>query len=142
MNALAGGLAALLLGVAGCGTEAGGGGTSGGSAPGEPATSLTVVVYPNGMGKEPSHETTIECDPVGGTNPLTAESCVQLAAHPESLEPVPPDTACTMIYGGPEEAHVYGTFQGEEVDATFSRSNGCEIARWDSLEPLFKVVVD
>ncbi len=47
-----------------------------------------------------------------------------------------------MIYGGPEEAHVYGTFQGEEVDATFNRGNGCEIERWDSLAPLFKVVVD
>jgi hypothetical protein len=47
-----------------------------------------------------------------------------------------------MIFGGPEEAKVYGTYDGEEVDATFNRTNGCEIARWDSLEPLFKVVVD
>ena len=37
---------------------------------------------------------------------------------------------------------MYGTFQGEAVDATFNRTNGCEITRWDSLEPMFKVVVD
>ncbi len=50
--------------------------------------------------------------------------------------------ACTMIFGGPEQARVYGTFEGEEIDAEFSKANGCELARWESLEPLFKVVVD
>ncbi len=143
MNAAAAGLAALLFGIAGCGTEAGETGTGSAPAPpGESATSLTVVVSPTGAGNGPSHTTTLQCDPVGGNNPLSEESCAQLAAHPEALEPIPEDTMCTMIYGGPEEAHVYGTFQGEPVDARFERTNGCEVARWDSLEPLFKVVVE
>jgi hypothetical protein len=37
---------------------------------------------------------------------------------------------CTQIYGGPEEAEVVGTLNGEQVNATFSRQNGCEIDRW------------
>ena len=46
--------------------------------------------------------------------------------------PVPADQMCTQIYGGPETATVRGTWQGERVDASFSRQNGCEIARWDA----------
>ena len=139
MNAAAGGFIALLLAVGGCGTqESGSSSSESGSAP---ATSLTVVVYPSGLGK-PSVETTLECDPVGGSNPLSKEACDQLAVHPDAFEPIPADAACTMQAGGPEVAHVYGTFQGEAVDATFNRTNGCEITRWDSLEPMFKVVVD
>lgn len=46
------------------------------------------------------------------------------------------DVACTQIYGGPETATVTGELDGEEVDATFSRSDGCEIARWDVAAPL------
>jgi hypothetical protein len=52
------------------------------------------------------------------------------------FEPTPGDTACTQQYGGPEKATVTGTFRGEEVDATFSRENGCEIARWQDASEL------
>ena len=107
----------------------------------DPGAPLTVVGSPTGEGKGPSQTTTLECDPVGGNHPLPEDSCARLAVMPQSFEPVPEDTMCTMIFGGPEQAHVYGTFQGEPVDARFERSNGCELARWDSLEPLFKVVV-
>jgi Subtilisin inhibitor-like len=142
----AGAFAALVLAVGGCGSMAGGidtSSTSSGSATvaGPPATSLTVDVYLSGKDKGLTQSTTLECDPVGGTNPLSEESCRQLAANPESLDPVPEDAACTQEYGGPDEAHLYGTVQGEPVDAWFSKANGCEIARWSSLEPMFKVVV-
>ena len=42
------------------------------------------------------------------------------------------DIACTQIFGGPEEATIKGTIRGEPVDATFTRTDGCEIARWDA----------
>ena len=47
------------------------------------------------------------------------------------LRPVPPDVACTEIYGGPATARVRGTLAGHRVDARFDRTNGCEIARWN-----------
>ena len=50
---------------------------------------------------------------------------------------MPKDVACTEIYGGPQEADVRGTFRGRPVDAHFSRTNGCEIERWDTVQFLF-----
>lgn len=46
---------------------------------------------------------------------------------------------CTQIYGGPEEAEVAGTFEGAQVQAIFSRQNGCEIDRWDRLAAVFRL---
>ena len=60
-------------------------------------------------------------------------------SDPEMLAPVPPNTACTMIYGGPEEATVVGVVHGEEVDAAFSRSDGCELDRWDQHAALLQL---
>ena len=48
------------------------------------------------------------------------------------LAPTPDDTACTQIFGGPETATIKGTIRGDAVDATFSRTDGCEIERWDT----------
>jgi len=140
MRALA--AAALVLALAGCGeTQSGTTGSAGGAdSTAAPATSLTVTVMPNGT-EAATMEYTLECDPAGGTHPLAEDSCAALDAHPEALEPVPPDTACTMIFGGPDKATIVGTYKGEDVNAEFNRGNGCEIERWDALAPMFKIVV-
>lgn len=52
------------------------------------------------------------------------------------FEPVPANTACAEIYGGPATARVVGTLEGKPVDATFNRINACEMARWDRVEAL------
>jgi len=49
---------------------------------------------------------------------------------------------CTEIYGGPAVAEILGTFDGTEVNATFARSDGCEIALWDRHQFLFPVEPD
>ena len=102
------------------------------------ATDLTITVWPQGEGG-PSNEWTLRCDPIGGTLPNADEACAKLTA--EMLEPLPPDTICTQIYGGPQTARVHGTFEGREVDARFGRSNGCEIHRWDVASFLFPVKI-
>jgi hypothetical protein len=56
--------------------------------------------------------------------------------EPRDFYPVPDNVACTDIFGGPETARITGTLRGERVSATFSRSNGCEIHRWDTVAPL------
>ncbi len=62
-------------------------------------------------------------------------------AWPPPTSPEPKgDVACTQISGGPETATIKGTLRGEPIDASFSRSDGCEIARWDKLKPLFDQV--
>ncbi len=81
----------------------------------------------------------LTCDPAGGTHPQAEEACAALASDPEALEPVPTESACTLIYGGPEQADVVGTLDGEEISATFNRSGGCEIDRWDRMAAVLQV---
>jgi hypothetical protein len=83
-------------------------------------TDLTVTVRPRGH-DGPVRRRHIECD-----------ACPRLAhLSPAMLEPVPAGTACAQIYGGPATARVEGTLHGNRVDATFERSDGCQIERWD-----------
>jgi hypothetical protein len=51
--------------------------------------------------------------------------------------PTPAQTACTQIYGGPQEAFVSGRFRGRLIHSSFNRRNGCEIDRWNRVAFLF-----
>ena len=106
--------------------------TSAPAASGE--TDLTVVVD-DGSGNKQTWRLT--CDPPGGDHPDPAAACTALATNGESaLPPVPKDRMCTQIYGGPEKATVKGTWNGKPVNATFSKTNGCEVGRWQALAGL------
>jgi hypothetical protein len=82
----------------------------------------------------------LTCEPAGGDHPRAGEACDRLAAvETDGADPFAepaPDEMCTFIYGGPQTAGVVGTWNGTTVDATFSRANGCEISRWDAIEPV------
>ncbi|MFE0640443.1 SSI family serine proteinase inhibitor [Streptomyces sp. NPDC058877] len=105
---------------------------------------LTVVVEKSG---NPQADGTFEVtcgDRAEGNHPAAADACKRLGqlarerANP--FLPVPRDQICSQAYGGPVVAHVTGTWQGSKVDARFSRANGCEINRWENLEPLLPLV--
>jgi hypothetical protein len=49
--------------------------------------------------------------------------------------PLSKNLVCTEIYGGPQRARVVGTMDGKHVWATFTRTNGCEISRWQRIAP-------
>jgi hypothetical protein len=128
----------IALLAAACGSDPGDGGSAGGGdtesnegRPG-PAIEVTITLWPEGRGG-PSREATLTCEPATGTHPDPERACALLTGDLQALEPVPPDAACTMIFGGPEEAEIAGVVNGEEVHATFSRTNGCELDRWDRL---------
>lgn len=115
---------ALLLAVSGC--------NNGEPDPAGPANLLTITVIAD-EGASPV-EKHLECDPPGGDHPNPAEACKKIAAAgPKVFDPVPKDQACTMIFGGPQTATVDGFYLGDEIHAEFSRSNGCEIDRWEKL---------
>ena len=93
-------------------------------------TSLRVAV--RASPGAPTRVTTLRCDPPGGTVTQPARACRRLLAAGRGIfAPTPPGTACTMIYGGPQEALVTGTLGGVKVWARFRRRDGCEIARWN-----------
>jgi hypothetical protein len=100
------------------------------------ATALTITVVADEGADPQTYELT--CDPSGGDHPQAAQACKALdAAGAKVFDPVPKDQVCTDIYGGPQTATVKGTYEGDQVDATFSRTNGCEIDRWEQLGTTF-----
>lgn len=123
-------VAATALLLAGCGTTGSGGDVTAAPSPDTAgATDLTVVVK-GGRGED-EQTFHLTCDPPGGDHPHPAAACRMLDELDAPFAPVPADAMCTEIYGGPQTARVTGTFRGEQVDAAFKRTNGCEIARWD-----------
>ena len=121
--------------MSGCGAFGESSDSGSGSATTASATDLVITVWPQGQGR--SRKWTLSCDPVGGTLPRAANACSRLTI--EALRPLPRDTVCTQVYGGPQKARVTGRVDGRRVNARFSRVNGCEIHRWDSVRFLFPV---
>ncbi len=97
------------------------------------ATTLTIAVTD---GPDSTPQTwTLTCEPAGGNHPDPAAACASLASAEDPFKPVDKNLACTEIYGGAQTATVTGTFDGEPVNASLSRTNGCEIARWEAIQP-------
>ena len=70
--------------------------------------------------------------------PDSAAALAAVTQHGEDIffpKPGPPKL-CTQQYGGPQVAVVTGWFRGREVSCEFSRTDGCEIARWRTMAPL------
>jgi hypothetical protein len=105
-----------------------------------PATSVEVTLWPEGRSAGSGQRAILTCEPVGGSHPHAQDACAALESEPDALEPVAGDVACTQIYGGPEEARIAGVVAGNAVDSMFSRTNGCEIDRWDRLAPVLDVL--
>jgi hypothetical protein len=108
-----------------------------GGAPGASgSTSLRIVVRASPTA--PARIETLRCHPPRGTVSHPAQACNRLLAAGRSLfAPTPPETACTQIYGGPQQALVTGTVSGARVWARFTRRDGCELARWNRVAFLF-----
>lgn len=123
--ALIAGAAAFVVGA--CGSS--GSDPTESDAPEAPLTQATVTVD---LGEGAAvQEAEVECTGVDGPE---AEVCSGLvAADPGLFEPVPADQACTMIYGGPERIQVAGSVEGQSIEAEFTRENGCEIDRYETV---------
>ncbi|MGW7435953.1 SSI family serine proteinase inhibitor [Streptomyces sp. NPDC054849] len=104
-----------------------------------PPDRLTIDMADTGN-RRLDREFQIECNPVGGDHPWREQACAKLDKFAKEgkdpFAPVSKRQICTMQNGGPATARITGTWNGRKVDATFRRTNGCEINRWDELEPL------
>ncbi|MGW9415765.1 subtilase-type protease inhibitor [Arthrobacter cupressi] len=93
--------------------------------PGAPEREFVLLA----SGGEPADGSTVP-------DPLAALAAVEQYGE-EIFFPVPrPDRRCTQQYGGPQTATVTGSFRGRQVRCRFSRTDGCEIAKWRSMAPL------
>jgi len=99
---------------------------------------LTVTVRNAGVRADGTYE--VNCHPGRGSHPDVNGACAVVDRNTrwgqDVFGPAPEGSVCTMQYGGPATAHVTGTWAGRPVEATFDRSDGCEIGRWDRLVPL------
>ncbi|XRQ09506.1 SSI family serine proteinase inhibitor [Actinomadura welshii] len=132
----------MLLSSAACGDEQANGnpaaepsGTTSVQPSSSPAESLTIEVKPSA--EAPAKSWTLTCEPPGGDHPKAAEACAALAKTEDPFKPVPEDQMCTKIYGGPAVAAVKGTWNGKQIDTTFTRKDGCQLHRWKEVAPLF-----
>ena len=112
----------LLLVLAACGgTDVQKPGDGSTAPPTASATNLVVTVWADPTTAAAPTVTTVEDAP---------------GATASDFAPTDPGQACTEIYGGPGKATVTGTLDGAAVNATFTRSNGCAIARWEKMVSL------
>src|SRR5690349_9372812 len=93
--------------------------TGGGS---DELANFVVTVDPDGDESQPPKELQVTCKA-----PTESDLCGAAAGlSAADLAPTPDDVACTQQFGGPETATIKGTLRGEQVDASFSRTDGCE----------------
>jgi len=102
-------------------------------APASASDQLRVTYWAQGRERGTPQRWTLRCEPAGGTLPRAAAACTRLARMRAPFEPIPRDSACTQIYGGPQEAVVAGTYAGRRIWIRLSRTDGCEISRFDRL---------
>src|SRR3954452_10287431 len=123
----------VVFALAGCGSDEA---SQAGGPTGELAN-LTVTVDNDGAkGAAKPQQLKLDC-----AKPTDSQACGAAAGvSAADLKPTGADIACTEIYGGPEEATIKGTIRGDAVDATFKRTNGCEISRWERVEALLAEV--
>ena len=104
--------------------------------PGQGNAELAITVVPSEGAAQLDY--TLVC--TGGapaaesSHPNAAAACTALKANPGILAPAPQGSAqaCTQQYGGPQKATVTGVVDGVAVDASFARTDGCEISAWEA----------
>jgi hypothetical protein len=107
-------------------------------------TYLRITVFPKGKAHPPQRYQ-LWCRGPGGemssgiAKPISAPRACERVVRlwPEGFAPVPKEVACTEVYGGPQVAEVRGLFDGKPVSSRFTRTDGCEIARWNRMRFLF-----
>ncbi|HYH61686.1 MAG TPA: hypothetical protein VD766_07455 [Solirubrobacterales bacterium] len=127
---------AFLIPVTGCGDEDAP--TSGDSLAGGDVA-ITVTLDPDGAdGPEAEMSQEVNCD--DGSADAACLAVADLEAS--DFDPPSADQACTELFGGPDIATIQGEINGEEVDAELTRSNGCEIERFDGAVPLLQALFE
>jgi hypothetical protein len=99
-------------------------------------TSLRITYWEDSATDASRVTWTLRCSPARGTLARPGRACARLAAGGTKLfAPLPRNIVCTEIYGGPQKARVVGVVDGKHVWSTFTRTDGCQIGRWQRISP-------
>ncbi len=100
------------------------------------STELTITYWEEGSRAGGAKSWTLRCEPAGGTLGTLArerEACRRLTELRNPFTPPNPDLACTMQYGGPDQAQITGAYEGRRVWVRLGLADGCQIARFKKL---------
>jgi hypothetical protein len=129
---------ACVVALAGCGSSSKSGGAS--MSTGRAYADVVIDAYGAGLSRPDARHVRLaaRCSESGALVAGDANArgfCRALSTQKghRALEAPNPGEACSMIYGGPAQIRLSGTISGKQVEETFGRSNGCEIARYDAL---------
>ena len=75
----------------------------------------------------------LQCRPAAGNHPAAKLACTELKAAVLPFKKPPKSEICTKIYGGEQTAIITGRWAGAPIKRKFTRTDGCEMARWDQL---------
>jgi hypothetical protein len=100
-------------------------------------SSLTITYHPSSS-SQVTFKVSCLAGSISGTHPNKKAICAAIAKQGTRLfAPVPTGIVCSQIYGGPETATITGTVKGRKINSTFSRTDGCQVARWNNARTLF-----
>jgi hypothetical protein len=102
----------------------------------KPYTELELIVWPFGP-QGAAVQKIIVCD----KDDLSRDCRFLEQVSQEDLNAVPADRVCTDVYGGPQQVVMQGRLNNEDVAASFSLDDGCQVARWEKLEPFLGLLV-
>jgi hypothetical protein len=129
-------LAALLaVGLAGCADDDTPAAGTDGDWTAFTATELRVTHRPDGTAAG-ERTLTVTCPEEPADADTDCRELLELARGDVFDAAMPPGTVCTQIFGGPQTVTVVGVLAGANVTTTFTRVDGCQIARWDRAVPL------
>lgn len=95
-----------------------------------------TVTYDDGAGSTVTRTLTCgDTESAGMSEVERQDACRRLEELGGPLAPPQAGQMCSMIYGGPQTAHVTGIWHGMPVDESYRRTDGCEVARWNRMVP-------
>jgi hypothetical protein len=100
-------------------------------------SNITVSYHPSSS-SQVTFKVSCLAHSISGTHPNKRAICAAIAKQgTRLLAPVPASTMCSQIYGGPQTATITGTVKGRKINSAFSRTDGCQVARWNTGRAFF-----
>ncbi len=100
-------------------------GSSGGSSEGTTRPGQATLEVREFDGTSLVRTIPLDCGTAGGPCDRVVDLLPQLAPDPGEV--------CAQVYGGPERRVIAGTVEGRTVEVEVTRTDGCQIARYDLL---------
>lgn len=134
--AVAAGIGGLAVLAAACGSQHA---TGHAGTPARPAATSLVISVITAHGAAP-RRWTLTCGPAGGPRPGAQAACAALASVKHPFAPVAAGVMCPMTASGPQSATITGTWHGQQVSASYSRTHDCQPELWNKLEKALGLV--